>query len=121
MKKRNISDVNKFLIDNDAIDDYNNNNYIIKTEGNQNISSSPQNNKNNYNINSKYIKANNTSVKNKTPNKNKYPFNKNYLEIIKYTEEELGSLDSEKHIKSAVKILENFQNELIGQLEQEYD
>ena len=41
--------------------------------------------------------------------------------MIKYIEEELGSLDSEKHIKSAVKILENFQNELIGQLEQEYD
>jgi len=121
MKKRNISDVNKFLIDNDEIDDNNNNNYIVKTEGNQNINLSPKNNINNSKINSKYIKANNTSVKNKTPNKNKYSFNKNYLDIIKYTEEELGSLDSEKHIKSAVKILENFQSELIGQLEQEYD
>ena len=121
MKKINISDVNKFLIDNDEIVDINNNNYIVTPEGNQNINSSPQNNINKSKMNTKYIKVNNTSVKNKTPNKNKYLFNKNYVDIIKYTEEELGSLDSEKHIKSAVKILENFQNELIGQLEQEYD
>jgi hypothetical protein len=121
MKKINISDVNKFLIDSDEIVDINNNNYIVTPEGNQNINSSPQNNINKSKMNTKYIKVNNTSVKNKTPNKNKYLFNKNYVDIIKYTEEELGSLDSEKHIKSAVKILENFQNELIGQLEQEYD
>ena len=53
--------------------------------------------------------------------KNKRIYNKNNIEIIKYLEEELGSLDSEKHIKNAIKIIESFQNELIGQLEQEYD
>ena len=121
MNKRNITDINKFLIDNEDLEDYNNNQYLIKTEGNQKINQSPPQNKNNSKSNSKYMKANYSSVKNKTPNKNKYPNNKNYFDIIKYTEEELGSLDSEKHIKSAVKILENFQKELIGQLEQEYD
>ena len=121
MKNKNIADINKFLIDNDDIDNYNNNNFIVKEDFNKNISKSPQNIKNNLNPNSKYIKANYSSVKNKTPNKNKFSFKKNYLDIIKYTEEELGSLDSEKHIKGAVKILENFQKELIEQLEQEYD
>ena len=121
MKKRNISDINKFLIDNDENKDYNYNLNLIKTELNQNINTSPKINKNNNKSNSKYIQANNSSVKNKSPIKNKRIYNKNNIEIIKYLEEELGSLDSEKHIKSAVKILENFQNELIGQLEQEYD
>jgi hypothetical protein len=121
MKKRNISDINKFLIENDEIKEYNNSQNTLKTEGNQFINTPPQNNKNNLLSNSKYMKANYNTVKNKTQNKNKQLINKSYLDMIKYIEEELGSLDSEKHIKSAVKILENFQNELIGQLEQEYD
>ena len=120
MKKTKISDINKFLIDNDEFNDYNNINRI-KTEANQNINSSPQNNKNNSKPKQKYVKTNYSSVKNKTPNKNRQYFNKNFLDIIKYVEEELSSLDSEKHIKNAVKLLENFQSELIGQLEQEYD
>ena len=121
MKKRNISDINKFLIDNDENKDYNYNLNLIKTELNQNINTSPKINKNNNKSNSKYIQANNSSVKNKSPIKNKRIYNKNNIEIIKYLEEELGSLDSEKHIKNAIKIIESFQNELIGQLEQEYD
>ena len=121
MKKRNISDINKFLIDNDENKDYNYNLNLIKTELNQNINISPKINKNNNKSNSKYIQANNSSVKNKSPIKNKRIYNKNNIEIIKYLEEELGSLDSEKHIKNAIKIIESFQNELIGQLEQEYD
>ena len=121
MNKRNISDINKFLLDNEGIEDYNNNQNLINTQGNKNINTSPQNNKNNLNKNSKYMKSNYSSVKSKTPNKTKYQNNKNYLDVIKYTEEQLGSLDSESHIKSAVTTLENFQNELIGQLEQEYD
>ena len=121
MKNRNISDINKFLIDNDENKDYNYNLNLIKTELNQNINTSPKINKNNNKSNSKYIQANNSSVKNKSPIKNKRIYNKNNIEIIKYLEEELGSLDSEKHIKNAIKIIESFQNELIGQLEQEYD
>ena len=121
MKKRNISDINKFLIDNDENKDYNYNLNLIKTELNQNINTSPKINKNNNKSNSKNIQANNSSVKNKSPIKNKRIYNKNNIEIIKYLEEELGSLDSEKHIKNAIKIIESFQNELIGQLEQEYD
>ena len=121
MKKRNISDINKFLIENDEIKEYNNSQNTLKTEGNQFINTPPQNNKNNLLSNSKYMKANYNTVKNKTQNKNKQLINKSYLDMIKYIEEELSSLDSEKHIKSAVKILENFQNELIEQLEQEYD
>ena len=121
MKKTKISDINKFLIDNDEFNDYNNNINRIRTEVNQNINSSPQNNKNNSKPKQKYVKTNYSSVKNKTPNKNKLDFNKNFLEILKYIKEELGSLDSEKHIKNAVKLLENFQGELIAQLEQEYD
>ena len=121
MKKGNVSEINKFLIDNDENKDYNNNLNMIKTELNQNINSSPKINKNNNKSNSKYIKENNSSVKKKLSNKNKQIYSKNYIDIIKYMEEELGSLDSEKHIKSAIKVLESFQNELIGQLEQEYD
>ena len=95
---------------------------IIKTEGNKKISPK-MNNKNRSKSNSKSNnnRSNNISPQNKFQNKNKSIFNQKILEIIKYTEDELGSLDSEKHIKNAVKILESFQNELITQLEQEYD
>ena len=44
MKNKNISDINKFLIENDEIVDINNNNYLVTPEGNQNINSSPQKN-----------------------------------------------------------------------------
>ena len=121
MKKRNILDINKFLIDNDENKEYNNNFNMINKELNQKNNFSPKINNNNNTSNSRYIKENYSSVKKKSPNKNKHIYNMNYMEIIKYTEEELSSLDSEKHIKSAIKILETFQNELIGQLEQEYD
>ena len=126
MQKRNISDLNQFLIDNENneynnYEHYNNNINMIKTEGNKSPNISPQNNKNNSKPISNYMKLNNSSSKNKPQNKKINLYNKNIIDIIKYTEEQLGSLDSEKHIKNAVKILENFQNELIEQLEQEYD
>ena len=121
MKKKNILDINKFLLDNDENKEYNKNFNMINKELNQKINLSPKINNNKIKSNSRYIKDNNSSVKKKSPNKNKQIYNKNYMDIIKYTEEELSSLDSEKNIKSAIKILETFQNELIGQLEQEYD
>ena len=121
MKKKNILDINKFLLDNDENKEYNKNFNMINKELNQKINLSPKINNNKIKSNSRYIKDNNSSVKKKSPNKNKQIYNKNYMDIIRYTEEELSSLDSEKHIKSAIKILETFQNELIGQLEQEYD
>ena len=121
MKKKNILDINKFLLDNDENKEYNKNFNMINKELNQKINLSPKINNNKIKSNSRYIKDNNCSVKKKSPNKNKQIYNKNYMDIIRYTEEELSSLDSEKHIKSAIKILETFQNELIGQLEQEYD
>ena len=118
MQKRNISDLNQFLIDNENneynnYEHYNNNINMIKTEGNKSPNISPQNNKNNSKPISNYMKLNNSSSKNKPQNKKINLYNKNIIDIIKYTEEQLGSLDSEKHIKNAVKILENFQNELI--------
>ena len=120
MKSRNNFDTNKFLIKTEEIN--NNNNKIVKTEGNQKLTPK-MNNKIRSKSNSKSYNngLNNISPKNTNHNKNKSIFNQKILEIIKYTEEELGSLDSESHIKSAVKILESFQSELITQLELEYD
>ena len=121
MKSRNNFDINKFLMKNDVNINHNISDNIIKTEGNK--ISPKMNNKNRSKSNSKSNnnRSNNISPQNKFQNKNKSIFNQKILEIIKYTEDELGSLDSEKHIKNAVKILESFQNELITQLEQEYD
>ena len=122
MKSRNKFDDNKYLLKSGEINNYKINDHIMRTEGNR--KSSPQtNNKNRSKSNSKSYKngINSTNPNNRTPNKSKSIFNQNILEIIRYAEEELGSLDSEKHIKSAVSILESFQNELIKQLEQEYD
>ena len=122
MKSRNKFDDNKYLLKSGEINNYKNNNHIMRTEGNR--KSNPQtNSKNRSKSNSKSYNngINSTTPNNRTPNKSKSIFNQNILEIIRYAEEELGSLDSEKHIKSAVSILESFQNELIKQLEQEYD
>ena len=122
MKSRNKFDDNKYLLKSGEINNYKINDHIMRTEGNR--KSSPQtNNKNRSKSNSKSYNngINSTTPNNRTPNKSKSIFNQNILEIIRYAEEELGSLDSEKHIKSAVSILESFQNELIKQLEQEYD
>ena len=122
MKSRNKFDDNKYLLKSGEINNYKINEHIMRTEGNR--KSSPQtNNKNRSKSNSKSYNngINNTNPNNRTLNKSKSIFNQNILEIIRYAEEELGSLDSEKHIKSAVSILESFQNELIKQLEQEYD
>ena len=122
MKSRNKFDDNKYLLKSGEINNYKINDHIMRTEGNR--KSSPQTkNKNRSKSNPKSYNngINNTTPNNRTPNKSKSIFNQNILEIIRYAEEELGSLDSEKHIKSAVNILESFQNELIKQLEQEYD
>ena len=76
MKKINISDVNKFLIDSDEIVDINNNNYIVTPEGNQNINSSPQNNINKSKMNTKYIKVNKRRIR-------LFRFRKTYKECCK--------------------------------------
>ena len=121
MKSRNKDDINKFIIKTDEINNNKINEHIIKTEGNKRLS--PNNNKNRSKSNSKSYNngINTVSPKNRNQYKTKNIFNQKIIEIIKYTEEELGSLDSEKHIKNAVKVLEFFQKELIEQLEQEYD
>ena len=116
MKSRNKTEQNKYIIKTDEL-----NNKIVKTEGNR--KRSPSNNQNRIMSNSKsYGEGINTaSPKYRNQNKYKNVLNQKILEIIKYTEDEFGSLDSETHIKNAVKILESFQKELIEQLEQEYN
>ena len=117
---RNNINSNKFIKKADGKNNNKENTRIIKTEGNKKVSPL---NKNRPKSNSKsYNNRNNTpSPRNKGYNIYKNNFNQKFLEIIKYTEEELGSLDSEKHIKNSVKILENFGNELKVQLKQKYD
>ena len=114
-------DINKFLINTDDMNHNKLNEHIIRTEGNK--KSSPKTNKNRSKSNSKSYNngINTTSQKNRSQNKTNNITNQKILEIIRNTEEQLGSLNSQKHIKYAVKILESFQAELIGQLEQEYD
>ena len=116
MKSRNKAEKNKFIIKTDEI-----NNKIIKTEGNRKISPNNNHNRAKSNSNSYNNGINTTSPKYRNQNKSKNIYNQKILEIIKYAEDELGSLDSETHIKNAVKILETFQKELIEQLEQDYD
>ena len=117
---RNNINSNKFIKKADGKNNNKENTRIIKTEGNKKVSPL---NKNRPKSNSKsYNNRNNTpSPRKKGYNIYKNNFNQKFLEIIKYTEEELGSLDSEKHIKNSVKILENFGNELKVQLKQKYD
>ena len=121
MKSRNKMDINKFIINTDDMNNNKLNKNIIRTEGNK--KSSPKINKNRSKSNSKSYNngINTTSQKNRSQNKTNNITNQKILEIIRNSEEQLGSLNSQKHIKYAVKILESFQSELIGQLEQEYD
>ena len=114
--------INKFLMNTDEINNNKiNEHHIIRTEGNK--KSSPKVNKKRSKSNSKSYnnRMNVSSQKNRSPNKSNNSYNQKILEIVRNTEDQLGSLDSKKHIKYAVKILESFQSELIGQLEQEYD
>ena len=111
----------KFEIKQDEINNNKEYTKIIRTEGNRKVSTKNNKNRPKSNPRSFNNDINTTSPKNKSHNMTKNIFNQKILEIIRYTEDELGSLDSEKHIQSAVKILENFQKELIEQLEQEYD
>ena len=111
---------NKYIIKADGKNNYKENNRIIKTEGNKKIS--PINKSRSASNSKSHNNRNNTpSPRNKGYNITKNIFNQKILEIIRYTEEELGSLDSEKNIQNSVKILENFQKELIEKLEQKYD
>ena len=121
MKSRNKREINKFLINSDDMNNNKINEHMIKTDGNR--KSTPNVNKNRSKSNSKSYnnKINTTSQKNRSKNKTNNIFNQKILEIIRNTEEQLGSLNSKNHIQYAVKILEAFQEELIGQLEQEYD
>ena len=121
MKSRNKREINKFLINSDDMNNNKINEHMIKTDGNR--KSTPNVNKNRSKSNSKSYnnKINTTSQKNRSQNKTNNIFNQKILEIIRNTEEQLGSLNSKNHIQYAVKILEAFQEELIGQLEQEYD
>ena len=114
-------DINKFLMNTDDINNNIINEHIIRTEGNK--KASPKVNKKRSKSNSKSYnnKMSTPSQKNKSTNITNNSYNQKILEIIRNTEEQLGSLDSKKHIKYAVKLLESFQAELIGQLEQEYD
>ena len=124
MKTRNKLNQNKFQMKSDEMNNINiKNQKIIKSENinkkisqNNNIKNRSKSNSRPYNN-----RVNTASPKNRSYNISKNIFNQKISEIIKYTEEELGSLDSEKHIQNVVKILENFQKELIEQLEQEYD
>ena len=124
MKTRNKLNQNKFQMKSDEMNNINiKNQKIIKSENinkkisqNNNIKNRSKSNSRPYNN-----RVNTASPKNRSHNISKNIFNQKISEIIKYTEEELGSLDSEKHIQNVVKILENFQKELIEQLEQEYD
>ena len=114
-------DINKFLMNTDDVNNNIINEHIIRTEGNK--KASPKVNKKRSKSNSKSYnnKMSTPSQKNKSTNITNNSYNQKILEIIRNTEEQLGSLDSKKHIKYAVKLLESFQAELIGQLEQEYD
>jgi len=120
-KSRNKDEINKFIIKTDEMNNNNINEHIIKTEGNKKLSPKNNNNRSKSNSKSYNNRINTPSPNNRNQYKTKNIFNQKIIEIIKYTEKELGSLDSEKHIKNAVKVLEFFQKELIEQLEQEYD
>ena len=122
MKSRNKLGVNKFLIqENDLIDTNQKPNRIIRTEGNN--KQSPKMNKvrskSNSRLSKNEINRNNQTSPNL--NKTKNILNQKISEIVKYTEDELGSLNSQEHIQSVVNMCQSFQYELINQLEQEYD
>ena len=124
MKTRNKLEQKKFQMKSDEMSNINIKNQKLMGVEKSNKKISPSNNnKNRSKSNSRPYnnRINTASPKNRNHTIAKNIFNQKISEIIKYTEEELGSLDSEKHIQNVVKILEIFQKELIEQLEQEYD
>ena len=123
MNSRNKLGINKFLIQEDECVDTNHkpNPRIIRTEGNN--KQSPKMNKIRSKSNSRLSKNDLNSNKQNLSNLNKTKniLNQKISEIVKYTEDELGSLNSQEHIQSVVNMCQSFQYELINQLEQEYD